>query len=173
MAAERVEGVGPDGFHHLPVRVYYEDTDCTGVVYHSNYLKYFERSREHLLGPEGLVDLFETSGRSFVVTTVTINFKQGAKYGDELEVRTRPAATSSYRLEFDQQVWNITTGQQVIAGTVQMVCVKRDLSLCELPSETVEGIAAKYPPREEPAARPRPGSGAKKAETPPEQAQRR
>ena len=43
-----------------------------------------------------------------------------------------------------------------------MVCVKRDLSLCELPSETVEGIAAKYPPREEPAARPRPGSGAKK-----------
>lgn len=57
-----------------------------------------------MLGPEGLVDLFETSGRSFVVTTVTVNFKQGAKYGDELEVRTRPAATSSYRLEFDQQV---------------------------------------------------------------------
>lgn len=62
------------------------------------------------------------------------------------------------------QVWNVTTGQQVIAGTVQMVCVKRDLSLCELPSETVEGIAAKYPPREEEGAgaKPSAGSSAKK-----------
>ena len=93
-----------NGFHHLPVRVYYEDTDCTGVVYHSNYLKYFERSREHLLGPEGLVKLFHDSGRSFVVTTVDVHFKAAAHHGDELEVRTRPEATSAFRLVFDQQV---------------------------------------------------------------------
>jgi len=135
-----------NGFHHLPVRVYYEDTDCTGVVYHSNYLKYFERSREHLLGPDSLVDLFESSGRSFVVTTVEVQYKKGARYGDELEVRTRPQATSKFRLEFDQQVWNRVTNEQVVAGTVQMVCVNKDLTLCALPTETIEALNVQYPP---------------------------
>jgi acyl-CoA thioesterase FadM len=44
------------------------------------------------------------------------------------------------------QVWNTVTSQQVVAGTVQMVCVQRDLALCALPRETIEGLLVNYPP---------------------------
>ena len=129
----------------LPVIIYYEDTDCVGIVYHSNYLKYFERGRELLLGQDQLVDLFDTSGRSFVVVNVKIAYKKAARHGDTLEVRTVPTIESSYRLEFDQSVWrkNITTKQLeesnnepwtlIVQGTVQMVCVGKDMKICTLP----------------------------------------
>ncbi len=138
----------PVQFHdrcHLPVKIYYEDTDCVGIVYHSNYLKYFERGRELLLGQDQLVDLFDTSGRSFVVVNVKIAYKKAARHGDTLEVRTVPTIESSYRLEFDQSVWrkNITTKQLeesnnepwtlIVQGMVQMVCVGKDMKICTLP----------------------------------------
>ena len=128
-----------------PVSVYYEDTDCVGIVYHSNYLKYFERAREKILGQEALVDLFDSSGRSFVVVKVKVGYKKAARYGDELIVRTIPTIESAYRLEFDQSVWRKNTPKQrsesgtdeeytlVITGTVQMVCVGGDMKICALP----------------------------------------
>jgi acyl-CoA thioesterase FadM len=67
-------------------------------------------------------------------------------------VRTRPRATSAFRLEFDQQVWDTRTGKQMVAGTVQMVCVQRDLTLCALPTEVVAQVRARYPPESNPAA---------------------
>ncbi|MBT6176177.1 MAG: thioesterase, partial [Deltaproteobacteria bacterium] len=45
-------------YHAHPVQIYYEDTDLSGVVYHANYLKYFERAREHLIGPTELARLY-------------------------------------------------------------------------------------------------------------------
>jgi acyl-CoA thioester hydrolase len=138
----------PVQFHgrcHLPVKIYYEDTDCVGIVYHSNYLKYFERGRELLLGQDQLVHLFDTSGRSFVVVNVKIAYKKAARHGDTLEVRTVPTIESSYRLEFDQSVWrrNVTKKQLkesnndawtlIVQGTVQMVCVQKDMKICALP----------------------------------------
>ena len=130
---------------HLPVKIYYEDTDCVGIVYHSNYLKYFERGRELLLGQDELVELFDSSGRSFVVVNVKIAYKRAARHGDVLEVRTIPTIESSYRLEFDQSVWRKNVSEKqlqesnnepwtlIVQGTVQMVCVKRDMSICALP----------------------------------------
>ena len=49
------------------VQIYYEDTDHSGLVYHANYLKYFERAREHLLGTDELVRLLAEEGKGFVV----------------------------------------------------------------------------------------------------------
>ena len=61
------------------VRVYYEDTDHSGVVYHANYLKYFERAREHLLGVDELVALWNEQGVGFVVYRADITYKKGAR----------------------------------------------------------------------------------------------
>ena len=54
-------------YHAHPVQIYYEDTDLSGVVYHANYLKYFERAREHLLGPTELARLYNEDGIGVVV----------------------------------------------------------------------------------------------------------
>ena len=102
-----------------PVSVYYEDTDCVGIVYHSNYLKYFERAREKILGQEALVDLFDSSGRSFVVVKVKVGYKKAARYGDELIVRTIPTIESAYRLEFDQSVWRKNTPKPISPANAQ------------------------------------------------------
>ena len=78
---------------HLPVKIYYEDTDCVGIVYHSNYLKYFERGRELLLGQDELVGLFDSSGRSFVVVNVKIAFLEFSTckthYGEPVTIVTQ------------------------------------------------------------------------------------
>ena len=122
----------------LPVSIYYEDTDCVGIVYHSNYLKYFERGREKLLGQDALVNLFEESGRNFVVVNVGVTFKLGARHGDILEVRTIPTIESAYRLEFDCSVWRKETSEEerwtpIVIGKVQMVCLDGEMKLCALP----------------------------------------
>ena len=52
--------------YRIQVQVYYEDTDHSGVVYHANYLKYFERAREGVIGPQALVALWKESGLGFV-----------------------------------------------------------------------------------------------------------
>ena len=89
----------------IPVRIYYEDTDAGGLVHHSNYLRYFERGREHLLGCNKLLTLFARSGRSFVVASITVLYKKGAVWGDVLEIRTSTHVHSPYRVEFRQDVY--------------------------------------------------------------------
>ena len=74
----------------LPVykmSVYYEDTDSTGIVYHSNYLKYLSRAREEFLGKKCL-DAFFSQGKYFVVRNIMIDYLSSSKRGDFLEINT-------------------------------------------------------------------------------------
>lgn len=64
--------------HVHAVQVYYEDTDLSGAVYHANFLKYFERAREHLLGPDELVRLWRDAGIGFVVYRCELRFREPA-----------------------------------------------------------------------------------------------
>ncbi|MGZ3377536.1 MAG: YbgC/FadM family acyl-CoA thioesterase, partial [Phenylobacterium sp.] len=86
-ASGRFEGKA----HLLPVRVYYEDTDFTGVVYHANYLRYFERGRSEFLR---LTGVSHTELRAldqpmaFVVVRMTIDYRKAARIDDALIVRT-------------------------------------------------------------------------------------
>ena len=81
-------------YHCHRMQIYYEDTDLSGVVYHANYLKYFERAREHLLGVDELVRLYYDDGIGFVVYKAELTFKDGARLGDSLEIRTKAHAQS-------------------------------------------------------------------------------
>ena len=89
--------------HLLPVRVYYEDTDAGGVVYHARYVAFCERARSdapRLMGihQSQLEDLF------FVVRRMTCDFLKPARLDDLLEVETRFVEFSGARIEIDQQV---------------------------------------------------------------------
>ena len=91
-----------NGVHVLPVRVYYEDTDFSGVVYHANYLKFMERGRSDLLRL-----LNEQAGAGtgvFAVTHMEIAFKAPARIHDALTVRTALTAIKGPRITFRQHV---------------------------------------------------------------------
>jgi acyl-CoA thioester hydrolase len=123
-----------------PITVYYEDTDFTGVVYHANYLKYFERAREHLLGVDELVRLFREEGAGFVVYKAELTFKEGAVHGDRLEIRTRVRAESDYRLIFDQAAWRVGGKTPLVEGLVHLVCVDGKRRLIRLPATVLEAL---------------------------------
>ncbi len=113
--------------HVLPVRIYYEDTDFTGVVYHGNYLRYFERGRSDFLRLAGLrhADLLDQDSPSaFTVVRMELDFKAPARIDDALQVRTTYDAVKGPRLFIGQR---IVRGQTLIAqATVLAACIGLD-----------------------------------------------
>lgn len=106
-----VAGRMVDGVHVLPVRVYYEDTDFTGVVYHATYLRYFERGRSEMLRVMGVPPDREDHG-AFAVTRVVIDYRAPARIHDALLVHTTFTGMKGPRLNFRQK---ITRGDAVLA----------------------------------------------------------
>jgi acyl-CoA thioester hydrolase len=90
----------------LPVRVYYEDTDAGGIVYHANYLKFAERARTEMLRrlDIGQADLRAETGAGFVVRRCTVEFSAPAHLDDLLEVRTQVTALRGAAIEMTQSV---------------------------------------------------------------------
>lgn len=94
---------GPPGRtdHIFPVRIYYEDTDAGGIVYHAAYLRFAERARTELLRELG----FSNRSIAFAVVDCTIRYRRPARLDDALEVRTRPAGVSGATLSLTQSIW--------------------------------------------------------------------
>ena len=91
--------------HWLTVRIYYEDTDFTGMVYHANYLRYFERGRSEHLRAAGVshTDLLaRPDPAAFTLTNVSVDYKQAAKVDDLLKIRTRYLGMKGVRILFEQ-----------------------------------------------------------------------
>src|SRR5262245_20187882 len=105
-----LDGEIRDGRHHMQVRVYYEDTDFSGVIYHANYLRFMERGRTNylrLLGADHR-SLFEeteaeTPGFAFVVRSMTIDFFKPAFMDDVLDVITTPLEVKGASITLMQQ----------------------------------------------------------------------
>ena len=75
--------------HSMDVNIYYEDTDCGGVVYYANYLRYMERARTEYLHSRGFaVKKLMDKGTIFMVLRVEIDYKSPARYGDTIEIET-------------------------------------------------------------------------------------
>jgi acyl-CoA thioester hydrolase len=85
-------------------RVYYEDTDFSGYVYHANYLKFFERGREELLGVEKLQELFK-KGLHFVVAKIQISYHKPARHADLISVHTSMTISLSPVVLCEQSAW--------------------------------------------------------------------
>ncbi|WP_308238104.1 YbgC/FadM family acyl-CoA thioesterase [Phenylobacterium sp. J367] len=110
--------------HVLPVRVYYEDTDFTGVVYHGNYARYFERGRSDFLRVVGIshADLLDRPDpAAFTVVKLTIEFRRAARIDDLLHVRTLYETVKGPRLFIRQR---ILRGDELIAtADVEAACI--------------------------------------------------
>lgn len=91
--------------HWLDVRVYYEDTDFTGMVYHANYLKFFERGRSDHLRDAGVAHqmlLARPDPAAFTIININVTYKNAAKVEDLLHVRTRYMGVRGAKIIFSQ-----------------------------------------------------------------------
>lgn len=106
-----LDGEIRDGRHHMQVRVYYEDTDFSGIVYHANYLRFMERGRTNhlrLMGADQCA-LFEqaqreTPGFAFVVRSMAIDYLRPARMDDVLDVVTWPLVVKGASITLAQEV---------------------------------------------------------------------
>lgn len=110
--------------HLLPVRIYYEDTDFTGLVYHANYLRYFERGRSDFLR---LLDVGHTEllqgedPLGFAVVKMALDFKRAARIDDALLVRTAFDAVQGPRLRISQSI--LREGEEIVRAAVEACCI--------------------------------------------------
>ena len=121
--------------HRIEVRVYYEDTDFSGAVYHAAYLHFFERGRTEFLRAEGIHHSeLAKEGIAFAVRTMEIDFQQAAHIDDLLNVETAVAEVSGARLTLEQ---TISRGAEIITRAKVVVVAVRDGKAARLPAAVI------------------------------------
>ncbi len=110
------------------VRVYWEDTDAGGVVYHARYLHFFERARTEWLRSLGVqqAKMAEQDNRIFTILNMNIDFVQAARLDDELAVSVHSAQAGGARMTFDQSIDRRADGQLIAKTNVTAACLRAD-----------------------------------------------
>lgn len=118
----------------MEIRIYYEDTDCGGVVYYANYLKYFERARTEFIRNLGidLAGLMET-GYLFTVSRVEVDYKSPAYYGSVLLITTELSELTHASFSFSHSITIKENSKIVVNGKAKLVCVGKDGRPTRLP----------------------------------------
>ena len=123
----------------MDVRIYYEDTDAGGVVYHANYLNYMERARTEFLRGHGLsVREMHDMGIIFPVVAVEVNYRAPARLDDLLEVRTEILAIKNSSFVAGQRVIRKEDGRLLVEARVTLACVGEGMRARRLPEELRE-----------------------------------
>ena len=106
-----------------PIRVYYEDTDAGGVVYHANYLNFMERARTEWLRSLGFeqTELKATMGVIFVVRGLKLKYRRPACFNDQLVITTKLIKVGRSLLEFQQTIQR--QNELLTEATIEVVCV--------------------------------------------------
>ena len=122
------------------VRIYYHDTDCGGVVYYANYLKYLEEARSEYFEDRGLIikDL-RNEGIGFVVARQEIDYKSPSFYGDILEVKARITEASFTKVNFEYAIVN-QNGRLIAAAKTVLVFVDKDLKPKRIPEDILKKL---------------------------------
>ena len=127
--------------HHLAVRVYYEDTDFSGNVYHASYLKFFERGRTEFLRDLGIHhhELAE-EGIAFAVRSMQIDFIAAARIDDLLTVTTSVKETGGVRLVLSQTI--LRDDKLLSSAEVTVVAIKTSGGPARLPPALRQKLAS-------------------------------
>ena len=122
----------------MKIKVYYEDTDASGRVYHSNYLKYFERGRTDFLYRLGFnhKTLLERYELYFVVKTCDINFKKPAYFEDELVVETKIEKISKVKIIFHQMLKKENV--IIVDSKITITSININGKITKMPNEMLE-----------------------------------
>ncbi|MEM8593300.1 MAG: thioesterase family protein [Pseudomonadota bacterium] len=123
---------------HSSVQIYYEDTDHSGVVYHPNFLKYFERAREHVIGSGLLAQLWNEEGLGFAVYKADSTFQDGVEFADVCDIRSSFSVDGPYRTLWHQELWRPNAKRAAVIAEIQMVCMGKDKQLKHIPQVVLD-----------------------------------
>lgn len=130
---------------HFSVQIYYEDTDFSGVVYHPNFLKYFERAREHVIGANILQQLWAEQGLGFAVYKTDMICHEGVEFADIIDVRTQFCFESKYRTIWRQEIWRPQASKPAVTATIEMVCMSKHRQLSPMPNNLMSLLSQAMP----------------------------
>lgn len=137
--AGRFEGMA----HILPIRIYYEDTDLSGVVYHANYLRFMERGRSEFFRSAGVARLVMGEGRESTAWTLrkaSLEYFRPARLDDLIEVHTRATSLTGARMSADQKIYR---GTDLLAHGRVEACI---ITLSGKPRRIPDDVRAKLDP---------------------------
>ena len=143
MSADPLCGAWSAGVHRLPVRVYYEDTDFTGVVYYANYLKFLERGRTDALRSAGVshADLLQLeTPLGFAVRKITVEYLIAARIDDALSVETVFCEARGARMVIAQRI--LRGAEVLVTAHVEAACIDLDGRPRRLPKDVITAITA-------------------------------
>ena len=130
-----------DGAHRLPVRVYYEDTDFSGLVYHARYLHFLERGRTEFLRSTGLghAELWDRDeALIFAVRRMAIEFAGAARIDDALEIVTWFTELKGARLLIAQKI--VRGGDVLLTADVEVACLSKEGRPRRAPQELIDAV---------------------------------
>ncbi|MGN7613082.1 tol-pal system-associated acyl-CoA thioesterase [Magnetococcales bacterium HHB-1] len=137
-------GMVNDDWFSIPIRVYYENTDAGGVVYHSDYLNFMERSRTEWLRRVGLGQklLREALGILFVVARVEVKFHAPAQLDDLLWIRLRPSTMKRRiaSLNLEQEIIRDSDGTRLVSAKVVVACINEERKPTPIPDRVIDSL---------------------------------
>lgn len=125
----------------MEVKIYYEDTDCGGVVYYANYLKYFERARTEYLEARGysVAGLME-QGVIFVVVRAEVDYCSPGRYGETLVIETEVGEVTRAALTFSHVIREKVSGRVVVKGSARLAAMDRNGKVTRLDKGLVAAL---------------------------------
>ena len=127
--------------HRIDIRVYYEDTDMAGIVYHANYLKFIERGRSEAVRAAGIDQraMLESDGLAFAVRDMTLEFLSPARFDDILRVESRVEQLRGASIVMVQEVWR--SSQKVFTANVRLAILQKTGKPSKIPAEISQKLA--------------------------------
>lgn len=127
----------------MEIKIYYEDTDCGGVVYYANYLKYFERARTEYLEVRGYsVATLMDQGILFVVVHAEADYCSPGRYGETLVVETEVGDVTRAALTFSHVVREKVSGRVVVRGSARLAATDGNGKVIRLNRDMVAALRA-------------------------------
>ncbi len=125
--------------HKITKKIYYHDTDCGGVAYYANYLKYFEEARTEFFACRG-INLSEIAkeGFLFAVRKTDISYKQPARYGQVIEIKTTLSKVKNASLSFIQTAE--LGGTLLVYADTQIACINKDFKAAVMPDSLLSKL---------------------------------
>lgn len=120
----------------MDIRIYYEDTDAGGVVYHANYIKYLERARtEYFRSHDFYVAELASNGFVFPVVKLVVDFKAPALHDDLLMVTTTPVRVGGSAIVLSQKIFRKSDGRLLVDALVTLACISPAMKARRIPLE--------------------------------------
>jgi acyl-CoA thioester hydrolase len=120
----------------MDIRIYYEDTDAVGVVYHASYLKFFERARTEYFRERGFgVAELADAGFVFPVVRMEIDFKASALHDELVSISTRPERIGGASFTVRQQAVRKSDGRLLVEAQVSLACIGPQRKARRIPNE--------------------------------------